>query len=361
MLHIKRVPIALMVMLTLGLNASNTLAGEPKRDVDIAVLPDVNVNPKPKPIKSRAEELSEFLEQFPKLPQEVRDQAILELFAGSDPEEVRLLRQLSELMLKAERQLLTPVTPVSDVITLNLNPNAKPYQIRTREGFNTILSFVDSIGNPWPILWAVPGVDAYEEIQNTENTYGASAHIAVLRAKEKYRSTNYTVQLLGLSDPIVFILENDQEGETAFKLTFKVPKIGPNTDYERPLANEYASSGRADSDSKKSSMLQINQDDLDDFWVSPPIEAEVLPTSHPNLLEAYFYKNTMIVKSRFEVAANFSRTSRGPGGWGVFVLSKPEYEIMVVTNEGAVLVSVPVDMVKNLTNRIAQNEGDTNG
>ncbi len=352
--------VALVVGLSLGLVtiSEGVGAAEPQNDVDLSVTPD---NPNSNESKTRNEQLENYVKMFPTLSPEVREQALIELFAGTDPKEVMLIRQLAEMMLKAERQLLTPVKPISDVITLNLNPNATPYAIRTREGFNTILSFVDSVGNPWPILWAVPGVDAYEEINNGDDTSKASSHIAVLRAKDKYRSTNYTVQLVGLSDPIVFILENDQEGATAFKLTFKVPKIGPNTDFERPIASEYESGDSREVGQSQSSMLQINQDDLDRFWVSPPLDAEVLPTSHPNLLEAYFYKNSMIVKSRYEVAANFSRTSRGPGGWGVFVLSKPAYEIMVVTNDGAVLVSVPVDMVKNLKTRIAQSEGGSNG
>jgi hypothetical protein len=287
------------------------------------------------------EALKVYLAEFPTVDPSIDQEALLQLFSGMTPESARKVRILSELLLQAQSSPVMPIKPAQDVVVMDLSPGGMPPVIRTRDGFNTVLNFVDSIGGPWPIEWSLPGNDAYAEVKPSEA--GKTTHTLVLNAKTKYETTNYTVKLMGLDEPLMFILENSISGITDFKITYKIPKIGPSTSLDKPIGG-YGQNGGA-----RNAILDIEMDDLDTFYSTPPLKAVVIPTSQPQLAQVWYYKNKFIVKTRHELAADYERISYGPNGWKVFALSKIEYELVIVTEDGMVRVSLPANMVHNFT------------
>lgn len=263
---------------------------------------------------------------------------------GKSPSDVVRDRVDIEDLMKSKTEPLSPIVPNQNVRTIDLSPTAAPILIRTRENFNTILSFVDSVGNPWPVSWSLPGNSAYKEIKNQSTDESNTQHIIVLKAIEKYEVTNYTVALKGLDDPIVFILENNYKGVTDFKLVFKVPKVGPNTDVE--------SMARSNGAARMQQIEDISINDLDRFYSNEPKGAQVVPTSQPEVATVWFYKNQFVVKSRFELVAGYKNIAYGAGGWRVYVLNKPEYELMFVTDSGVVRVGMPVDVIHNFSTQM---------
>ncbi|GGB66044.1 hypothetical protein GCM10011607_28430 [Shewanella inventionis] len=278
---------------------------------------------------------ADFKEEDPSIHQE----ALLGLFAGMTPEQIKQVKLMSEMLLEAKSSQVTPLTPSQDVFVMNLSPGGAPPTIRTREGFNTVISFLDTLGKPWPIEWSLPGNSAYEEIDSQGDK--PVTHTIVLNAKSKYETTNYTVKLVGLDDPLMFILVNTIHGTTDFKITYKIPKIGPNTEYE----NTSSASGIVGTSTN--SILDINMDELDQFFANPPAKANVIPVSLPQIASVWYYNSYFIVKTRHELAEDYERITYGPNGWKVYAVRKIDYEMVVVTEDGMVQVALPAELVHN--------------
>lgn len=266
-----------------------------------------------------------------------------------------ILRARKDIEARQEsiNELLAPLVPNQRVRTLDLSPSADSVVITTRENFNTILSFIDSVGNPWPVAWSLPGNSAYEEVKNEGSEDNSSQHIIVLKAKTKYQVTNYTVALKGLDEPIVFILRNDYKAPTDFKLVFKVPKIGPRTDLNTFGNGTLAGGGGTRVSQQKIEDIKISE--LDRFYSVEPAEAQVVPTSQPEIAKVWFYKSQFVVKTRFEMVADYKSVTYGAGDWKVYVLNKPEYELMFITESGVVRVGMPVDVVHNFSAQLSSN------
>ncbi|MDI5833305.1 DotH/IcmK family type IV secretion protein (plasmid) [Shewanella xiamenensis] len=273
-----------------------------------------------------------------------------EATGGWGGEDIRRARQDIESRQESINSLLAPLVPNQRVRTLDLSPSADSVVITTRENFNTILSFIDSVGNPWPVAWSLPGNSAYEEVKNEGTEENSSQHIIVLKAKKKYQVTNYTVALKGLDEPIVFILRNDYKAPTDFKLVFKVPKIGPKTDLSS-FGNSSVSGGRV----SQQKIEDIKISELDRFYSIEPAEAQVVPTSQPEIAKVWFYKSQFVVKTRFEMVADYKSVTYGAGDWKVYVLNKPEYELMFITESGVVRIGMPVDVVHNFSAQLSSN------
>lgn len=269
----------------------------------------------------------------------LHQEALMGLFSNMTPEQIRQVKLMSEILLEAKSSQVTPLTPSQDVFVMNLSPGGTPPTIRTREGFNTVISFLDTLGKPWPIEWSLPGNNAYEEIDSQGDK--PTTHTIVLNAKSKYETTNYTVKLVGLDDPLMFILVNTIHGTTDFKITYKIPKIGPNTEYE----NTSSTSGIVSTSTN--SILDINMDELDQFFANPPAKANVIPVSLPQIASVWYYNGYFIVKTRHELAEDYERITYGPNGWKVYAVRKIDYEMVVVTEDGMVQVALPAELVHN--------------
>ncbi|MBO1897665.1 hypothetical protein HNW13_018160 [Shewanella sp. BF02_Schw] len=271
---------------------------------------------------------------------EIHAEALKVLFSNMNPDAIRQVKLMSELMLEAQSSQVTPLDPSQNVFVLSLSPGGRPPTIRTREGFNTVISFLDTLGKPWPIEWSLPGNDAYEEIDSQGDK--PVTHTIVLNAKAKYETTNYTVKLLGLDDPLMFILLNTIHGKTDFKITYKIPKIGPNTQYESATGI-----GTRGASSSTNSILDINMDELDQFFANPPAKANVIPVSLPQVASVWFYNGLFIVKTRHELAEDYERITYGPNGWKVYAIREIDYEMVVVTEDGMIQVSLPAELIHN--------------
>lgn len=271
---------------------------------------------------------------------EIHQEALQALFSDMNPDVIRQVKLMSEMMLEAQSSQVTPLDPSQNVFVLSLSPGGRPPTIRTREGFNTVISFLDTLGKPWPIEWSLPGNDAYEEIDSQGDK--PATHTIVLNAKTKYETTNYTVKLVGLDDPLMFILMNTIHGKTDFKITYKIPKIGPNTQYESATGL-----GTRGASSSTNSILDINMDELDQFFANPPAKANVIPVSLPQIASVWFYNGLFIVKTRHELAEDYERITYGPNGWKVYAIREIDYEMVVVTEDGMIQVSLPAELIHN--------------
>jgi len=271
---------------------------------------------------------------------ELHLEALRTLFAGMNPDQIKQVKLMSEMVLEAKVGQVTPLDPTQNVIVLSLSPGGQPPIIRTREGFNTVISFLDTLGKPWPIEWSLPGNGAYEEVDSQGDK--PLTHTIVLNAIQKYETTNYTVKLVGLDDPLMFILMNTIHGKTDFKNTYKIPKIGPNTEYEKSTA--LATRGVT---SSTNSILDINIDELDQFFANTPAKANVIPVSLPHVASVWYYNGFFIVKTRHELAEDYERIAYGPNGWKVYAIREIDYEMVIVTEDGMIQVSLPAEVVHN--------------
>lgn len=148
------------------------------------------------------------------------------------PDQIKALRYMFDQSQRAASQYPgTPPKPTSSSVLVNLSPGAAPPVVRLRAGFVTSLVFLDSTGQPWPIVaFDLGNPKAFNVEPNQPD--GKSSTILV-EALDSYQSGNIAVMLKGQNTPVMVTL---MPGQTAvdYRVDMRVPGLGPNA---KPLAN----------------------------------------------------------------------------------------------------------------------------
>ncbi len=142
------------------------------------------------------------------------------------PDQIKTLRYLFDQSQRAASQYPgTPPKPTSSSVMVNLSPGAAPPVVRLRAGFVTSLVFLDSTGQPWPIVaYDLGNPKAFNVEPNQPD--GKSSTVLV-EALNSYETGNIAVMLKGQDTPVMVTL---MPGQTAvdYRVDLRVPGLGPN-------------------------------------------------------------------------------------------------------------------------------------
>lgn len=142
------------------------------------------------------------------------------------PEQIKTLRYLFNRSQRAITSYPgTPPRPTSTTVNVNLSPGATPPVIRLRAGYVTSLVFLDSTGQPWPIVaYDLGNPKAFNIEPNQPN---GKSDTLLVEALDTYKAGNLAVMLKGENTPIMITLMPGQRA-VDYRVDLRVPGLGPN-------------------------------------------------------------------------------------------------------------------------------------
>ena len=123
----------------------------------------------------------------------------------------------------------TPPKPIAGSQFVKLAPGSTPPVIRLGRGFVSSVVFLDSNGNPWPIVGYDLGDPAAFNIQ-----WDRQGNILMIQAMKLYSYGNMAVKLEGLNTPVMLTLVPGQK-VIDYRTDMRVQGFGPNSE-DRPVA-----------------------------------------------------------------------------------------------------------------------------
>lgn len=118
-----------------------------------------------------------------------------------------------------------PPKPTSSSILVNMSPGAAPPVIRLRAGYVTSLVFLDSTGQPWPVVgYDLGNPDAFN-IQPTAPD--GKGDMLIVQARDHYEQGNLAVMLKGENTPVMLTLMPGQRA-VDYRVDLRMPGLGPN-------------------------------------------------------------------------------------------------------------------------------------
>jgi intracellular multiplication protein IcmK len=142
------------------------------------------------------------------------------------PDQIRALRYLFDKSQQAAAEYPgTPPRPTSSTVMVDLSPGASPPVVRLRAGYVTSLDFLDSTGQPWPIVaYDVGNPGAFNIAPNQPD---GKSNTILVEAMDQYKSGNLAVMLKGESTPIMITLLPGQRA-VDYRVDLRLPGLGPN-------------------------------------------------------------------------------------------------------------------------------------
>lgn len=140
------------------------------------------------------------------------------------PDQIRALRYIFD---QSQRAASTepgsfPPKPTSSAVIVNLSPGATPPVVRLRAGFVTSLVFLDSTGEPWPIVAYDLGNPKSFNIQ-----WDQKSNTLMVQALDSYQTGNLAVMLKDQNTPVMLTLLPGQQ-QVDYRVDLRVPGLGPN-------------------------------------------------------------------------------------------------------------------------------------
>lgn len=146
----------------------------------------------------------------------------------------RIISRMSELQQVTAPAVMDPTrpTPVVKVETVSLDPSGDMPEIKLAAGYVTTVMIMDASGAPWPIK------DMAFAGKFEVRTASDDKHIMRITPMTRFYEGNMTIQLQGLSAPVIFKLTTGNR-EVYYRYDVRVPALGPNA---RPPRFESATS-----------------------------------------------------------------------------------------------------------------------
>lgn len=142
------------------------------------------------------------------------------------PDQIKSLRKMYDNTQKATAAYPgTPPKPTSSTVSVDLSPGATPPVIRLQSGFVTSLVFLDSTGQPWPIIAYDLGDPDNFSIQ--PSSPDGKSNTLMVQASNTYQSGNIAVMLKNQNTPIMLTLMPGQEA-VDYRDDLRIPGLGPN-------------------------------------------------------------------------------------------------------------------------------------
>lgn len=252
--------------------------------------------------------------QPPALPKDLKP-AVDKAYVLS-PEEIRILRTLRIEVQKARVQELTPVRPLTRTTRIDIEPGSRPPILKMRINYDTAVSFLDALGNPWPVKPVSFGDnEAYSVASVTDN-------ILVLHATTAFRESNFTVLLEGRTSPLVIHLVNGEE-EVDYHRTMVIPLLSPSAQDAR-----LASGVSEDVPVVNDPVLTQFLDGVGDT-VPGAKPVQVLGEG----VTAWKYKDRLILRTKMDLMTTAGAVIYGADGWRVYEVRDP-MPVMLFSDAG---------------------------
>ncbi|MCX7121379.1 MAG: type IV secretion protein IcmK [Gammaproteobacteria bacterium] len=143
-----------------------------------------------------------------------------------DPSQIVTLRNMFDQSQRAVSLYPgVPPKPTSSSILVNMSPGATPPVIRLRAGYVTSLVFLDSTGQPWPVVGYDLGNPKAFNIQ--PNTPDGKSDALIVQALDRYEQGNLAVMLKDENTPVMITLIPGQRA-VDYRVDLRIPGLGPN-------------------------------------------------------------------------------------------------------------------------------------
>lgn len=143
-----------------------------------------------------------------------------------NPQQIITLRNMFDQSQQAVAQYPgTPPKPTSSSIIVNMSPGSTPPVIRLRAGYVTSLVFLDSTGQPWPVVGYDLGNPKAFTIQ--PNVPDGKSSTLIVQSLVRYQQGNLAVMLKGESTPVMLTLMPGQRA-VDYRVDLRIPGLGPN-------------------------------------------------------------------------------------------------------------------------------------
>lgn len=150
---------------------------------------------------------------------------------------IRNLMPLSQQQILTLRQMFdqsqaavseypgVPPKPTSSSILVNMSPGATPPIIRLRAGYVTTLVFLDSTGQPWPVVgYDLGNTKAFNIAPSAPDGKG---NMLVVQALYRYEEGNLAIMLKDENTPVMLTLIPGQRA-VDYRVDLRIPGLGPN-------------------------------------------------------------------------------------------------------------------------------------
>ncbi len=143
-----------------------------------------------------------------------------------NPNQIVTLRSMFDQSQKAVAQYPgVPPKPTSSSILVNMSPGAAPPVIRLLAGYVTSLVFLDSTGQPWPVVGYDLGNPKAFNIQ--PSAPDGKSNTLIVQALVRYEQGNLAVMLKGENTPVMITLMPGQRA-VDYRVDLRMPGLGPN-------------------------------------------------------------------------------------------------------------------------------------
>lgn len=231
-----------------------------------------------------------------------------------NPQQIITLRNMFDQSQQAVAKYPgVPPKPTSSSILVNMSPGSTPPVIRLRAGYVTSLVFLDSTGQPWPVVGYDLGNPKAFNIQPTAPD-GKSATL-IVQALVRYEQGNLAVMLKGESTPVMLTLMPGQHA-VDYRVDLRVPGLGPN-----------ATVSMIGIPAAASPVLLAFLDGV------PPAGAKLLDVEGPPA-QAWLFGGRIYLRTRLSILSpGWLATMSSPDGTHVYKLMKTP--IVLVSQRGA--------------------------
>jgi len=196
----------------------------------------------------------------------------------------------------------TPPKPTSSSILVNMSPGATPPIIRLRDGYVTSMVFLDSTGQPWPVVGYDLGNPKAFNIQ--PSAPDGKSNTLLIQAMDRYQEGNLAVMLKDENTPVMLTLMPGQRA-VDYRVDLRIPGMGPNA--------MVLSSGLPSAENPV--LLSF----LDG---TPPPDAQLL-TVEGAPSQAWSYQGFLYLRSRLTILSpGWIATMSSPDGTHVYQLAK---------------------------------------
>jgi intracellular multiplication protein IcmK len=188
-----------------------------------------NVQPAGTP--AAAQDTSQDVQPTPQAepkPLTMREEAFKELLNKTFPLKPEQIKQLHKELDKSQVAINTPATappqPRASTLTVDLSPGATPPVIRLATGFVTSMVFLDSTGQPWPVLDYDLGNPNGFNIK-----WDSKTNTLFIQSTKEHVSGNMAVRLVTMATPVMISLVTGQK-DVDYRIDIQVPGRGPNAE-----------------------------------------------------------------------------------------------------------------------------------
>lgn len=142
------------------------------------------------------------------------------------PAQIVTLRDMFDQSQRAVTQYPgTPPKPTSSSMLVNMSPGAAPPVIRLRAGYVTSMVFLDSTGEPWPVVGYDLGNPKAFSIE--PSAPDGKSNTLIIQALERYQQGNLAVMLKDENTPVMLTLMPGQRA-VDYRVDLRIPGLGPN-------------------------------------------------------------------------------------------------------------------------------------